>query len=79
LFAIYDTYFKNSFFFRKIIYKKKKALWQNAKGLEISKLPGLMSESVLIWDKIKINMYRMKHGKLRISLLNFDIKNPLSI
>ncbi|MEA3454049.1 MAG: hypothetical protein U9R12_03845 [Candidatus Caldatribacteriota bacterium] len=28
----------------------------------------LVSESVLLWDKIKISINRMKHGKLRIFL-----------
>jgi len=35
-----------------------------------TRLPGLVSESVLLWDKVKIHMHRMKHGKLRISSLN---------
>jgi hypothetical protein len=37
------------------------------------RLPGLMSKSVLLWDKLRIHIYRIKHGKLRISLLNSDI------
>jgi hypothetical protein len=49
---------------------KKKAFSKITKGLEIDKLPGLMSESVFLWDKIRIHIYRMKHGELRISLLN---------
>ncbi|GAF99935.1 unnamed protein product, partial [marine sediment metagenome] len=44
--------------------QKEKALWQNAKGLEMVRLPGLVSESVLLWDKIRINMSRKKHGKI---------------
>jgi len=40
----------------------------------MSWLPGLVSESVLLWDNIKISMDRMKHGKLRISILNSGIK-----
>jgi len=57
----------------KIIHNKKKALQQNAKGLETSRLPGLVSESVLLWDKIRIHMYKMKHGKLRIAYSNSDM------
>ena len=49
----------------------KKALQQNAKGLEMSWLPGLVSESVLIWDNIKISIERIKHGKFRI-VCNFQ-------
>ena len=53
-----------------MLFKKKKALQLSAKGLEISWLPGLISESVLLWDKIRIRIYRMKHGRLKISSLN---------
>jgi len=52
---------------------KIKSPSENAKGLGISNLPGLVSESVLLWDKLRINIYRIEHGKLRISLLNSDI------
>jgi len=51
----------------KIIYKKKKALQLKAKGLELSGSPKLITESMLVWDKIRINMYRIKHGKIIIS------------
>jgi hypothetical protein len=51
-------------------YKNKKALQLKAKGLERSRLPRRMSESVLLWDKIRIRIYRMKHGRLKISSLN---------
>jgi hypothetical protein len=34
------------------------------------RLPGLVSESVLLWDKLRIHIYKIKYGKLRISLLN---------
>jgi hypothetical protein len=50
----------------RIFLKNKKSPSANAKGLEMVRLPGLVSESVLLWDKIRIHIYRMKHGKLRI-------------
>ena len=40
------------------------------KGSNPTRLPGLISESVLLWDKIRIRIYRMKHGRLKISSLN---------
>ena len=36
-------------------------------------LPGLMSESVLLWDKVRIQIQRIKHGKLRIVYSNSDM------
>ena len=39
----------------------------------VYRLPGLMSESVLLWDKLRIHIYRIKHGKLRIVYSNSDI------
>jgi len=45
---------------------KIKALQQNTKGLEMVRLPELVSESVLIWDNTKISIDRIKHGKFRI-------------
>jgi len=45
-----------------------------AKGLVIVWLPGWLSENVLIWDKIRIHIYRMKHGKLKIVFLNYREK-----
>jgi hypothetical protein len=51
----------------------KKSPSANAKGLEMVRLPRLVSQSMLVWDKIRISIDRVKHGKLRISLLNSDI------
>jgi hypothetical protein len=51
----------------------KKALQLKAKGLETVRLPGLVSESVLLWNKIRIHIYRIKHGKLRIVYSNHDM------
>jgi len=31
------------------------------------RLPGLVSESVLLWDKIRIHIYKLKHGKIVLS------------
>jgi hypothetical protein len=31
-----------------------------------------VSESVLLWDKLRIHMYRMEHGKLRIVYSNSE-------
>jgi len=39
------------------------------KGLGIVKLPRLMSESLLIWDKIKINIQKARFGKFRIKTI----------
>jgi len=38
-----------------------------------------MSESALLWDKIQIHIYKIKHGKLRISFSNSDIRSFFSI
>jgi len=55
--------FKKSFFFWKIIYKKKKALQQKAKGLEINKLPLLVTFRTFYWGEIieeLRNTYKLK-------------------
>jgi len=46
----------------------KKALQQKAKGLEIVRLPGLVSESILLWDKIGLEMKRVRAGHIGIYL-----------
>ena len=47
------------------IYKSPSA---KAKGLEIVRLPGLVSESVLLWDKIGLKMKRVRSGHIGIYL-----------
>ncbi len=49
-----------------MIYKKSPSA--KAKGLERSRLPGLMSESVLLWDKIGLEMKRVRAGHIGIYL-----------
>ncbi|GAH44921.1 unnamed protein product, partial [marine sediment metagenome] len=44
---------------------KEKALQLKAKGLEIVRLPGWLSESVLLWDKIGLEMKRVRAGHLK--------------
>jgi hypothetical protein len=46
--------------------KKIKPLSRILKGWNVW-LPRLVSEIVLSWDKIRINMHRLKHGKIIIS------------
>jgi hypothetical protein len=48
--------------------KNKKSLQQNVKGLEMVWLPGLVSESVLLWDKIGLEMKRVRAGHIGIYL-----------
>ena len=53
----------------KIFIKRKKPFSLIAKGLEISWLPGRLSENVLLWDKVRLEIKRGKIGHKMISLM----------
>jgi hypothetical protein len=48
--------------------ENKKSPSAKAKGLEISWLPGWLSQSVLLWDKISLNMKRVSAEHIGIYL-----------
>jgi hypothetical protein len=68
LFIIYYTRFIKSFFFCKIIYKKKKPFSKRPKGLEIDKLPLLDTFRTFCWGKIIEELQNINKLKELISV-----------
>jgi len=47
--------------------------------LLVTRLPGLVSQSVLLWDQSRVEMRRAARGHTEISLLPEQVRLPISV